>query len=110
MWFKVEEEPQVSGHCSSDLVHPHCAGHIQTLHQVTHKHTTQTFTFTNGTHIQVNTLYPYCTDSDICFSFLSYLLLPLTNVLVVSQFGLKCLLNALNVNVNVMLLEHAMYQ
>ena len=39
----------------------------------------------------------YCTDSDI----LSFLFL-LTNVLIVSQFGLKRLPNALKVNVNVL--------
>ena len=39
--------------------------------------------------------HPYCTDSDILFLFL------LTNVLIVSRFGKKPLLNALNVNVNV---------
>ena len=38
--------------------------------------------------------YPYCTDSDILlFLFL------LTNVLIVSRFGKKCLLNTLNLNV-----------
>jgi hypothetical protein len=44
--------------------------------------------------------HPYCTDSDI-FLFLFLL----TNVLIVSPFGYKCLLNALHVNVNLLYTE-----
>lgn len=33
-WYQVEEELEVSGHCSSYLVHTHRAGNFQALYQV----------------------------------------------------------------------------
>ena len=39
--------------------------------------------------------HPYCTDSDIVSLFR-------TNALLASRFGLKCLLNTLYVNVNIL--------
>ena len=47
--------------------------------------------------------HPYCTDSDL-LSF--FFLLP--NVLILSRFGPKRLLNALNVNINAIVFKLAL--
>lgn len=39
LWRQIEEEPEIFGHCSSDMVHTHRPGHIQAFYQVIHTHT-----------------------------------------------------------------------